>query len=102
MSTIDRHFEFILKCLNKEWNWCYNLSRADNVKTFSNNKAAANPSMRWNNLNASLMAATVFSSMSNLGSLTFCHHCNEADHSSSECVLLSVDLYLDPPRPRYT
>ena len=61
-------------------------------------QAAADPTIKWNSLNPSLMAATVLSIPSSSPSM-FCPHCQEVDHKSSDCALVSVDPFLDTPKP---
>ena len=51
-------------------------------------QAAATPSTPWNAINPSLMASAVLSSTS---SGTFCHLCQEVDHSAPECALVALD-----------
>ena len=62
-------------------------------------QTTADPSMRWNTLNPSLMAATVLAAPSTTPG-SFCPHCQEVDHSPSDCALLSVDPFLERPGTR--
>ena len=65
-------------------------------------QAASDPSIPWNVLNPSLMAATVLTtSPSGLGN-SICPHCQAADHRREECALLSVDPFLDTVRQPMT
>ena len=59
-------------------------------------QATADPSIPWNRLNPSLMAATVLSAPSSTPA-TFCPHCQEVDHKGGDCALTSVDPYLEQP-----
>ena len=69
-------------------------------RAFRMQAAADSSAITWNALNPSLMAATVLAHAPPTGSTSFCHHCQGADHNPADCALLSVDPYLDPPRPR--
>ena len=61
-------------------------------------QAASDPSIQWNVLNPSLMAATVLATSPGTGSI--CLHCQAADHRSEECALRSIDPLLEPfPKP---
>ena len=51
--------------------------------------SSGHPVYPWNAINPSLMASAVHSSTS---SGTFCHLCQEVDHSASECALVALDL----------
>ncbi len=81
-------------------------------------QAASDPSIQWNVLNPSLMAATVLATSPSQGN-SICPHCQAADHRREDCALLSVDPFLDtvrqpaisrppatvqtrPPKSRYT
>ncbi len=59
-------------------------------------QSSADPSIRWNSLNPSLMAATVLAAPSTTPG-SFCPHCQEVDHSPPDCALLSVDPFLEMP-----
>ncbi len=61
-------------------------------------QVSAEPSIKWNSLNPSLMAATVLVAPSTAPG-TFCPHCQEVDHHPSDCALVSVDSSLEKPRP---
>ena len=54
-------------------------------------QAACDPTIVWNELNASLLAATVLSTRSRHGA--FCTLCHEADHTAQDCAL----VFLYPP-----
>ena len=56
-------------------------------------QAASDPTIAWNTLNPSLMAATVLATSPGTG--TICPHCQAADHGGEDCALLSVDPFLD-------
>ena len=51
------------------------------------------PSIPWQELNASLHASTVLSYRA--GPSHFCSHCHEPDHTAEQCAL----SYLQPPTP---
>ena len=51
--------------------------------------AALNPSAQWNEVNASLHAATVLTYRSGPGQL--CTVCHEPDHSASECAMMALE-----------
>ena len=53
----------------------------------------ADPSLRWNTLDPSLLASTTLGSRSS-NTQTFCTSCREVDHTSTQCAL----LFLEPPQ----
>ena len=53
----------------------------------------ADPSLRWNTLNPSLLASTTLGSRPS-NTQTFCTSCREVDHTSTQCAL----LFLEPPQ----
>ena len=60
---------------------------------------AIDPSIPWNCLQPSLLAATVFSQPGVAQSGSFCALCRESDHTSSACALPSTQQVTYPTRP---
>lgn len=57
-------------------------------------QVAADPSIRWNTLNPSLLASTVLGHRST-GARYFCTLCRAVDHTRTQCAL----AYMEPPAP---
>ena len=63
-------------------------------KWFRQQQAALAKPHQWNELNASLHAATVMSLKS--GKTRLCKLCREPDHAESQCALASFQAHLQP------
>ena len=68
------------------------LAFLDYDRAFRQQKVA-DPSLRWNTLNLSLLASTTLGSRSS-NTQTFCTLCQAVDHTRTQCAL----LFLEPPQ----
>ena len=60
----------------------------------------AGAGVKWNEVNPSLMAATVLASRGSEGS-RICPHCMASDHSANECALTSLEPAQPLPQSQY-